>query len=145
MSIDSPLPPGQVERRTNPETFRARSLAASLTVKDIQASLAWYRDILGFIVDQVHEPDGTLKAVALKAGSVRLLLGQDNGAMGWDRVKGLGFSLQFTTAQDVDALAARIKARGGTLESEPSDTPFGARVFRLRDPDGFTLVISTER
>jgi hypothetical protein len=30
------------------------------------------------------------------------------------------------------------------LESEPADA-WGARVFRLRDPDGFKLVISSER
>lgn len=53
--------------------------------------------------------------------------------------------MQITTAQDVDELARRIKERGGTLDSEPIDTPWGARVFRLRDPDGFRLTISSER
>jgi hypothetical protein len=48
-------------------------------------------------------------------------------------VKGAGFSLQLTTAQDVDALACGIRARGGELASEPADV-FGARAFRLRDP-----------
>ena len=83
-------------------------------------------------------------AVSLKAGDVRLLIGQDNGAKGWDRVKGEGFSLQITTDQNVDELARRIQELGGTLDSEPDDTPWGARVFRLRDPDGFKLVISSE-
>lgn len=131
--------------RVQPETFRARALTCSLTVRDLAASLAWYRDVIGFIVDQTHERDGVLRAASLKAGAVRILLGQDNGAKGWDRQKGQGFSLQFTTAQDIDALAARIRARGGTLEGDPSDTPWGARVFRVRDPDGFTLVFSSER
>ena len=49
-----------------------------------------------------------------------------------------------TTAQNVDDLAARIKERGGTLASEPADG-FGGRAFRLVDPDGFRLVISSER
>ena len=83
-------------------------------------------------------------AVSLKAGVVRLLINKDNGAKGLDRVKGEGFSLQFTTSQDIDELAARIKERGGTLASEPADA-FGARVFRMVDPDGFRLVISSER
>jgi uncharacterized glyoxalase superfamily protein PhnB len=131
--------------RTQPESFRARTLAASLTVKDLQQSLAWYRDVVGFTVDRQHERDGKLQAVSLKAGDVQLLIGQDNGAKGWDRVKGEGFSLQLTTAQDIDDLARRIKERGGTLESEPADMPWGARVFRLHDPDGFKLVIASER
>ena len=130
--------------RAQPESFRARELGASLTVRDLEKSLEWYTDVLGFTVDRKHEREGILFAVSLKAGAVRVLITRDNGAKGADRVKGEGFSLMFTTAQDVDALAARVKARGGTLASEPADA-FGARVFRIVDPDGFRLVISSER
>jgi len=124
------------------QSFRGRTLTASLTVKDLQKSLAWYRDVVGFTVDQNHEREGKLTAVSLKAGDVRLLIVQDDGARGWDRVKGEGFSLQIITDQNVDEIAKRIKDLGGTLDSQPADTPWGARVFRVRDPDGFKLVIS---
>ena len=144
MSTDSPAAPGFVERRAQPETLRGRSLMASLTVNDLQKSLAWYRDVVGFIVEQQYEFEGQVRAVRLKAGVVNLLINQDNGAKGWDRKKGEGISLNLTTAQDVDAVAGRIKARGGTLESEPADMPWGARVFRVKDPDGFILAISSE-
>jgi uncharacterized glyoxalase superfamily protein PhnB len=99
--------------------------------------------VVGFTVDRRYEREGKLRAVALKAGDVRLLIGQDDGAKGWDRVKGEGFSLQITTDQNVDEIANRIRELGGTLESEPADMPWGARVFRLQDPDGFKLVISS--
>ena len=33
----------------------------------------------------------------------------------------------------------------GTLVSEPTDMPWGARVFRVQDPDGYRLAISSER
>jgi uncharacterized glyoxalase superfamily protein PhnB len=75
---------------------------------------------------------------------VPILLTQDDGAKGLDRIKGEGISLQLTTAQNIDELARRIQERGGKLDSEPADA-WGARVFRLRDPDGFKLVISSER
>lgn len=143
MSTDSQAASGGTAR-AEPESFRARSLAASLTVKDLEKSVAWYRDVVGFTVDQRHEREGKLLAVSLKAGDVRILLGHDDGAKGLDRVKGEGFSLQFTTAQNVDDIANRIKQNGGTLTSEPTDA-WGARVFRLQDLDGFKLVISSER
>jgi uncharacterized glyoxalase superfamily protein PhnB len=143
MSTNSPSPAGS-GTRAQPESFRGRSLSASLTVNDLDKSLAWYRDVVGFTVDQKYEREGKVRAVSLKAGAVRLLLTQDNGARGADRVKGVGFSLQITTAQNVDDIATRIKELGGTLESEPADA-WGARVFRVRDPDGFTLVVSSER
>jgi len=132
------------ESRAQPESFRAREVSASFTVNDLAKSLAWYTDVLGFTVDREHEREGNLFAVSLKAGAVRVLITQDNGAKGADRAKGEGFSLMFTTAQNVDELADRIKARGGTLATEPFDA-FGARAFRIVDPDGFRFVISSER
>ncbi len=131
--------------RTTPESFRARSMSVSLTVKDLETSLTWYRDVVGFTVDQRYEREGKLMSVALKAGSVRILINQDDGAKGFDRAKGEGFSLLFGTAQDVDRIADSIKERGGTLATEPADMPWGTRAFRLVDPDGFRLAISTER
>lgn len=133
------------ERRSLPESFRGRSLQASLTVKNLQTSLEWYRKVLGFTVDQRHERDGKLAAVSLKAGAVRLLLNQDDGAKGLDRVKGEGVSLMITTAQDINEFAKAVKAKGGVLDLEPTDMPWGARVFRLRDPDGYRFAISSER
>jgi uncharacterized glyoxalase superfamily protein PhnB len=130
--------------RNQPESFRARALSVSLTAKDIHKSIAWYRDVMGFTVVQQYEREGTLRAVSLTAGAVQILITQDDGAKGLDRAKGEGFSIQLTTAQNVDEIASRIKATGATLDSEPADA-WGARVFRLRDPDGFKLVISSER
>jgi uncharacterized glyoxalase superfamily protein PhnB len=124
------------------DALRARSLEAALTVADVRASLAWYRDVLGFTVDREFERDGALFAASVRAGDVRLLLSQDTGARGTERTKGEGFSLQMTTAQDIDALAAAVVARGAELDTPPSEA-WGARFFRLRDPDGFRFTISS--
>ena len=128
---------------TQQDSFTASELGASLTVKDLKKSLEWYRDVMGFAVLREHERDGKLRAVSLQAGNVRILINQDDGAKGFDRVKGEGFSLQFTTKDNIDDLANRIKARGGTLATEPADMPWGPRVFRIQDPDGFKFVISS--
>jgi uncharacterized glyoxalase superfamily protein PhnB len=131
-------------RPTDDTLLTAQSLEASLTVADLRHSMAWYRDALGFTVDREHARDGRLLAVSLRAGSVRILLTQDDGSKGTDRVKGEGFSLQITTAQSIDAIATRAKQAGASLDTEPFDA-FGARAFRLRDPDGFRLVVSSPR
>ena len=145
MNRESPAPTSTLRERNRPESFRGRALMASLTVNDLQTSLAWYKDVVGFVIDQKYERAGKLVAVALKAGKVRILIGQDDGAKGMDRVKGDGFSLQITTAQDVDEIAERVRDKGGHLDTEPADTPWGARMFRMRDPDGFRLTISSEK
>ena len=140
MTIDTP------DSNTAPasETLDATTLSASLTVADVAASVAWYRDVLGFTVHRSFERDGTLFAASLRAGAVPILLTRDDGKRGTERTKGDGISLQLTTKQDIDALASRARARGAALDTEPSDV-MGARVFRLRDLDGFRLVISSER
>jgi len=123
--------------------LEATGLSVSLTTSDLGASLTWYSDVLGFAVEREFERSGVPFAVRMRSGSVALLLTQDNGARGSQRVKGEGFSFRLTTKQSIDDLASRAKAHGAALESEPADG-WGARVFRLRDPDGFLLVISSE-
>jgi uncharacterized glyoxalase superfamily protein PhnB len=144
MSSDPPFPPA-APKRSDPEAFRARTLSVSLTVKDLATSMDWYRVAVGFAVDRTYERDGRPSGAVMKAGNVRILLNQDDGARGADREKGVGFSIHFTTVQDVDEIADRIKADGGSLETEPTNMPWGARAFRVRDPDGFMLAISSER
>lgn len=125
------------------QSLSGLELSAALTVADLEKSVAWYRDIVGFTIDREHEREGKLMAVSLRAGNVRVLLGQDDGARGADRVKGEGFSLQITTDQNVDEIARRIKENGVSLDLEPVDAPWGPRVFRFRDPDGFRFTVSS--
>lgn len=134
---------GQTERR-KPETLRIRQITPSLTVGDIEVSVGWYTEVLGCTVEERHEHEGRVVAVSLKAGSASIVLGQDDWARGRDRVKGVGFRLYCSTAQDVDQLAADIRARGGTLASGPADQPWGARDFALVDPDGFQITVTSE-
>ncbi len=119
-----------------------QSLQASLTVKDLEASVRWYTQAAGFAVSRRIERDGKLRSVAVQAGDVRILLNQDDGAKGWDRIKGQGMSFQINTNLPIDPIAERIKSHGVTLETEPQDAPWGARYFRIRDPDGFRWTIS---
>jgi uncharacterized glyoxalase superfamily protein PhnB len=95
-------------------------------------------------VAQTFENEGKVVAAVVAAGDCRIVLNQDDGQLGWDRIKGQGFYLQINVAgaADVDAAAARIKAGGGALLSEPADRPWGARMFQFRDLDGFKLGVS---
>lgn len=143
--IDSSSASKDSSPQTATASLQAIALTASISVKHLEASLAWYCDIVGFTVARRYEREGVLRAIALQSGAIELLIGKDDGAKGVDRVKGQGLSLQLTTRQSIDDLASVIRARGGDLESEPFDIPNGQRAFRLTDPDGFKWVISSER
>jgi uncharacterized glyoxalase superfamily protein PhnB len=125
--------------------INATNLGCSITCKDVQASIRFYREAIGFAVAFTFEHEGKVAGAVVTAGDCRIVLNQDDGKMGWDRVKGQGFYLQINVAgaADVDAAAARIKAAGGTLIDEPADRPWGARMFQFKDPDGFKLGVST--
>lgn len=142
MSLDqAPTPERQ---RSNPETLRLRRVTPAFTVSDVGESLKFYRDLLGFVVDEIWEHEGRRVGAALVAGSVTLLLSLDDGTKGMDREKGGGFRLHMSTVQDVDLLAATIESRGGTLQDGPTDMPWGVRAFTVTDPDGFKLTIAAE-
>lgn len=125
-------------KRKDPETLRLRSIMPSLTVNDLQASIRFYTDVLGFIVGERWEDGGTLRGVMLKAGSCEIGLSQDDFKKGRDRQKGQGVRIWCETAQDVDALATKIKAAGGRLAEGPRDE-MGGRHLSIDDPDGYHL------
>ena len=138
--------PKQADRRVNNpfEKLRLRSVAPSFTVDDLEKSLAFYEGVLGFHVKERWMHEGKLAGVELVAGVVSVYVGQDDWKKGRGRAKGEGFRVYCTTAQDIDALAAQIKARGGQLLEEPKTQSWGTRDFAVADPDGFRITFSSD-
>jgi catechol 2,3-dioxygenase-like lactoylglutathione lyase family enzyme len=135
--------PSQPERRKS-QSLRLRSVTPTFTVNDLQLSLAWYRDGLGFFVAERWEKGGTLEGVMLKAGSCEFGLSQDDFTKGRDRAKGVGFRLWCNTTQDVDAIAARLRSFGGTIIEQPGER-YDTYGFTAQDPDGFKITIKREK
>ncbi len=135
----------KTKKRRDPETLRLRTLQAALTVGDLDRSIRFYTDALGFIIGERWTTSaGVLRGVRLTAGVCNLNLTQDDWAKGRDRRKGEGLRLWCKTAQDIDALAVRIKGAGGLLTEEPMTQPWGGRSLSVDDPDGFHLTIFRE-
>jgi len=133
----------QPDRRQNKrETLRLRSIEPSFTVADLPRSIRFYTDVLGFILGEEFKDDsGTVRGAMLKAGTCQIGLSQDDWKKGRDRQRGVAVRIWCTTAQDIDALAGRIKEAGGKLTEEPKDEPWGGRSISIDDPDGFHLTI----
>ena len=45
--------------------------------------------------------------------------------------------------ENIDEVAARAKAAGVALASEPADTEWGTRAFDVKEPSGFLITISS--
>ncbi len=124
------------------EPLALRSASPSFTVDDLEKSLAFYRDVLGFGVEETWKNEGKVVGVSLKAGNVSFMIGQDDWKKGRDRQKGEGFRIYCETKKSVDDLAQRIKAKGGRLDQGPTDQPWGTRDISVTDPDGFKITIA---
>lgn len=122
--------------------LQSQGIAPGLTVNDLEQSLRFYTEGLGFSIEEKTEVEGQVRFVMLKAGAGQLGLGQDDFAKGRDRAKGVGMRLWISTTQDLHALAAKAKAAGVTLDSDVTPMPWGPLAFAVTDPDGFKITIA---
>ena len=125
---------------TTQEAVQISAIVPTLTVDDLQKSIAFY-EALGFAIDERWEEKGTLLGVMMRAGKSQIGLNQDDWKKGRDRKKGLGVRLSLSTPDSVDEIAKRAKNAGITLKSEPRDTEWKSRAFEVIDPSGFLLTI----
>jgi lactoylglutathione lyase len=139
----SPTVTGE-RRQQDPQSLRLRRLTPSVTVDDIDRSMRFYVDGLGFTVKERDENEGKLVGAMLVAGSVELGIGQDDWAKGRNRKKGVGFRLYAETTQDLDSIAARARKQGIEVDG-PKDSSWGSRIVTFTDPDGFVLTIHSAK
>jgi len=112
--------------------MRVSCASTVFQVKDLAASLSFYREVLGFSQDFVYGP-----YAGLHLGECWLHL---CAHAIWKRPVGGGAVVVF--ADDVDEYCATVKARGAKIALEPADQSYGMRDFVLIDPDGNVLTFS---
>jgi predicted enzyme related to lactoylglutathione lyase len=124
----------------------------AITVEDIDSSIAFYRDALGYEVRN-DVSSGEFRWVTLGSGSepaaAELVLSQPHAGQSPEDgdtlqellVKGvLGFFV-FRT-DDVDAAFERARAAGADVLQEPIDQPWGPRDCAVRDPSGNVIRVA---
>jgi catechol 2,3-dioxygenase-like lactoylglutathione lyase family enzyme len=123
-----------------------RSLAGltlNLLVRDVERSLPFYTDVLGFR-DLHHDPD----FAALEREGVRITLHADHtyAAQPWaPRLgeagkRGLGAEIRILGIEP-DAAERRARERGDTVLYATREWPHGWRDCVLEDPDGYTFAV----
>jgi lactoylglutathione lyase len=113
-----------------------------LTVKDLDTSIHFYRDVLGVTLDQRYKT-----FAMLRVGEFGLYL----STKPWpfdkqEAAKGAGIFPHFEV-DNMEALVARLKASGVTILQEPKSYSWGKECFAL-DPDGYQwsfVELGTER
>jgi catechol 2,3-dioxygenase-like lactoylglutathione lyase family enzyme len=108
---------------------------------DVERSLAFYRDQLGFtVVFQETEPPHQTPffAIVSRDGAMLLLKGSGAALPNPTRYSWARWDAYFFVP-DPDALAAEFEGRGVSFSAGLKDTHDGLRGFELMDPDGYVL------
>ena len=108
-----------------------------LEVNNLEDSLSFYRDRLGFEIES-HNRGAEPPMASLRAGSLRITLVQQIETM-LKRGRGVHFVLGIS---DVDQFHDGLRARG-VLVTQPADEGWGGRFVSLQDPDGYRLFFVT--
>ena len=110
-----------------------------LYVGDVQASLRFYRDLLGFEEIYRFPPRGEpgFASLRLADGKIRLSSADFPGLHGKPQraISGRPFELCVEVA-DVDAFTDRLRGAGVPILAQPADQVWGERVAYAEDPDG---------
>jgi catechol 2,3-dioxygenase-like lactoylglutathione lyase family enzyme len=115
-------------------------LSGFLAVADLDRSLEFYRDLLGFEVGDPRGDYGFPVLAEVVSGAARIQLGRAESApdsVGERRPRGA--AILFFETDDVAGLHAAIHSREGTPSQLEKVNWLKYRVFEIRDPDGHTL------
>jgi catechol 2,3-dioxygenase-like lactoylglutathione lyase family enzyme len=125
--------------------FRVTRMGTILAVADVERSIAFYRDHLGFIVDATY--DDPPYATLIRNG-VRLSVGEQ-GHPADDR-PGVAMvapdptrlpAILVLEVTDAAAVHEAMVAEGVRMLAEPFAPPWGGLRFFVVDPDGFLIEI----
>ncbi|RWZ58593.1 glyoxalase [Halobacillus fulvus] len=120
-------------------------LRLELFVQDIEESVRFYERVLGFVA-----PYGVNKEyTSITNGEVTLGLGkmvklEETHPLkaGVQEAKGKGVEIVLQV-EDLQATYERVRSTGYEIETELGDRPWGLADFRLIDPDGYYIRISS--
>ena len=123
----------------------------TLAVRDLQESLAFYRDGLGLqtsgVIGAEFKGDGTHASgeavmFELENGLILALYSRADLALDANQSGGIQSSAEFSighlveSKEEVDTLLNQAKAAGATLTEEPYTRPWGIYSGYFKDPDG---------
>lgn len=123
------------------------SVNPMLSVRDVEASMKFYTERLGFTFEGTSLPgdDGKPVFAGVKRGETTIWLDHTEYAdLPPDTPLGVGVELYISLdkAEDIDALYETLKAAGVKIVGELQEQFWGDKRFVLQDVDGYRLSVS---
>ncbi|HYC36266.1 MAG TPA: VOC family protein [Usitatibacter sp.] len=106
-----------------------------ITPADFDASVAFYRDVLGWTVSETWGGKGLARGAVLSGGGVKVVIGERAGESTGDEGLGGTKPNMHLDIHNVDKRFDLIP-KGQHVVRQPEETPWGTRWFVVKDPDG---------
>ena len=131
-----------------PETNSVRSMSLYICVAGASAAIDFYREAFGAKeLSRLVEPDGKVGHAEIQIGNTVLMISDeypDYGALSPKTIGGSPVRIHLEVT-DVDAFAERAIKAGATLVRPIEDQFYGDRSGQIRDPFGYTWIVSTHQ
>lgn len=121
---------------------KLRSLIPVLDVRDVDASIEFYCDVLGFVLHDKVEWGGRTEWAVLRSENVQLMLCASQNDDDGDEDSRLNEGVFFLYHDNPESLLVCLGAKGYNGPADLLQANAGARDFFLRDPDGYVLWFS---
>jgi uncharacterized glyoxalase superfamily protein PhnB len=114
-----------------------------LNVADIETSLGFWRDLIGFEVATLYAPEGRALFANLKSGEVQLMLNARGGDPATRRQRPhYTEAVIYLGVDSVRELSLALRAKGFDA-SEPEAQTYGVEEITVRDPDGYEIAFTS--
>ena len=108
-------------------------LWVTINVKDMDKSMAFYRDVVGMAVDRTMNPTPDMRIAFMGAGETKVELIYD--PRGMDRDYGKDLTLGFEV-ESIESISKALGAAGVAIESGPHQPNPMLKFIYVRDPNG---------
>ncbi len=114
-----------------------------LTVKDVDASVAFFTEKLGYEHVMSMAPEGKNVFAIVKLGvHGDIGLGEVMEPIETPFAPGVQFMIYLPEDRSIDSYYADVKAKGVQIDDELTDTYWGDRAFSIHDPNGYLLTFA---
>ena len=106
----------------------------TIIVKDMDESVKFYTDVMGFEIDSEHNPFPGLNITLLKGegdAMIELIENTENE---------VGLFSVGMEVQDINAKVEELKSKGAKITRKPTPISIGTLAF-IEDPNGATIVL----
>jgi uncharacterized glyoxalase superfamily protein PhnB len=120
----------------NPPAGMSR-IVPYLFYEDVAGVLAWLTKAFGFVEHlRYTEDDGSVTHAEMRVADAVIMLGDPGGSYENPKHHGHLQSSLVVYVDGVDDHCVRAEDAGAEVISGPADTPYGDRMYSVRDPEG---------